>query len=161
MREHPIIFSGEMVRAILAERKAQTRRVIKPQPKGPCFIGQGPYGQLGDRLWVKETFAGKKDVVYKATNKDNIRYSWKSSIFMPRWASRITLEITDVRVERLQDITLDDIHAEGSLIADEQGAAGWYMDLWDFLNAKRGFGWETNPFVWVISFKRIEQGRKA
>jgi len=93
---------------------------------------------------------------------------WKRpSIFMPRWASRITLEVTAVRVERLQEITEGDAISEGmsdDLIKKEfppsecfrkPTARESFRILWDHLNAKRGFGWDVNPFVWVIEFKRL------
>ena len=86
---------------------------------------------------------------------------------MPRWASRITLEITDVRVERVQDITEADALAEGfsdkaadaniaARVANDTPARMEFALLWDKLNKKRGYGWETNPFVWVVSFKRVK-----
>ena len=73
---------------------------------------------------------------------------------MPRKASRITLEITDVRAERLQDITNKDARAEG-LARGTVYPRMWFEDLWDSINAKRGFGWDVNPFVWVITFKKV------
>lgn len=93
-------------------------------------------------------------------------WTWNPSIFMPRWASRITLEITDVRVERVQEITEEDARAEG--FPGERWATGHgdyseiapseqFRELWDKLNASRGFGWDANPWVWVIEFKRIEE----
>ncbi len=144
-----------------------------------------PYGQPGDRLWVRETW-GSPDadhplvddghnpepgdrVVYRANKSDNYQWSncdtfvWRPSIFMPKWASRILLEVTDVRVERVQEITIDDIEAEGVYrIEDGQDCGrdtflntGNFLDLWDSINAKRGFGWNTNPWVWVVEFKRV------
>ena len=112
-------------------------------------------------------------LVYRATEKHpEIFPKWKPSIFMPRWASRITLEIEDVRVERLQEITEEDAKAEGIFAYGyEAGLCGEgsiielptyiepFMELWDSLNAKRGYGWAENPWVWVISFRRIEYGR--
>ena len=83
---------------------------------------------------------------------------------MPRWASRITLEITNVRAKQVQDISLDDIYAEGcpALSSDEDGSElyEWWETLWDSINAKRGFPWESNPWVWVLDFKRIEEGKR-
>jgi len=131
------------------------------------------YGQVGDRLWVKETWRPYdfyKDigrVHYKADNPDNLPLStkWRSPIFMPRWASRINLEITGLRVERLQEITGEDCLAEGiperGTIFMHPTARGIplihaYANLWDSLNAKRGYGWETNPWVWVIEFKILQ-----
>jgi hypothetical protein len=134
-----------------------------------------PYGVPGDLLWVRETWSyvtlaqnerqpGDKwdpqlnmpvRMLYKADADAEgwaIAAAWSPSIFMPRWASRLTLRIESVRVERLQEITSDDIAAEGLDIGDY----GSFAALWDKLNAKRGYGWETNPWVWVISFARVE-----
>jgi len=221
MKERPIIFNGDMVRAILEGRKTQTRRVVKPQPyelrNPPGGMGlpfatyqsfyQGitatrlkcPYGEKGDRLWVRETFqiesnARYQDVYsqpdtplgpvhyfkdggdewfecprYKASEpdthlgEDEKPDPWKPSIHMPRWASRITLEVTGVRVERLQEISERDAEAEG---IDESGtkcivcgepyacAVDGFACLWDSINSKRGYSWDSNPWVWVIEFKR-------
>lgn len=81
---------------------------------------------------------------------------WSPSIHMPRWASRITLKITGIRVERLQEITRDGAIAEGcpKEVADAQDACQWYRDLWDSINAKRGHGWDENPWVWIIEFQK-------
>ena len=201
MKERPIIFSTEMVRAILEGRKTQTRRVIKPQPTKGLLIGcywedgkpetaewcladkygdpidakplNCPYGPVGDRLWVKETFqtlGSKKNTVYRATGGAELTWNingtthretlkkWRSPLFMPRWASRITLEITGLRVERLQDITEEDAVIEGLPPREQTGfdtARYRYHILWDSLNAKRGYAWESNPWVWVIEFKRL------
>lgn len=149
VKERPILFSGEMVRAILAGNKTQTRRVVKPQPKPlcvghcpatkPCFTHDGlhcmpseycPYGRVADRLWVRETWrpihhAQRVNETYVRyfvddglksahhTMKMDIPMRWRPSIHMPRWASRILLEITAVRVERLQDISIMDAISEG------------------------------------------------
>jgi len=194
MKEHPIIFSGETVRAILDGRKTQTRRVAKIEgidEKGlpfryhmpglklmPYFV-ICPYGQPGDRLWVRENIRWHKEGTptrYGADGcpvmRDGESVAWifneghMPSIHMPRWASRITLEITDVRVERLIEISGEDLEAEGfrsplggHLSDDYAELTGQFSVLWDSLNAKRGFCWDTNPWVWVISFKRIEQER--
>ena len=196
MKEHPIIFSGETVRAILDGRKTQTRRVAKIEgidEKGlpfryhmpglklmPYFV-ICPYGQPGDRLWVRENIRWHKEGTptrYGADGcpvmRDGESVAWifneghMPSIHMPRWASRITLEITDVRAERLQEInseTHDDVLKEGWPFEEEgktdENPVWLFRRYWDSLNVKRGFGWDTNPFVWVISFKRIEQGRKS
>lgn len=208
MKERPIIFSAPMVRAILEGQKTQTRRVIKPQPEivrdpmptGPVpgsliriklgpghhrFLGSEnftnefcPYGQPGNRLWVRESFwpafrrtENNAGVVYRANYLkpsflDTTLYSrekiWTSPIYMPRWASRITLEIVAVHVERLQKIAVSDAIAEG---IDSDGGDDEHRNRstrenfaisWDALNAKRGFSWESNPWVWVIEFKRLE-----
>lgn len=217
MNEHPILFSGEMVRAILAGTKTQTRRVIMqgvwgrgklptqefayaicpaaetgwiawfgtrnpPETDMPAFTKKAyregfpcPYGVPDDTLWVRETWSyitlaqnermpGDKwnpqlnmpvRMLYKAdadAQDWQLPGSWTPSIHMPRWASRVTLRVEAVRVERVQDITPASIAAEG-LDAGDYGA---YASLWDKLNAKRGYGWETNPWVWVIEFSRVE-----
>ncbi len=195
MNEKPILFSAEMVRAILEDRKTQTRRVMKPQPvkdeygfwtwagagwsrddvapvmPGHSMANRCPFGQIGDRLWVRETWAGDDwtGYAYKATEPDALPFGeevsfnkWKPSIFMPRSASRISLEIVNVRVERLQKITLADIEAEGTPPAPNQmmyrnDGYQRYKDfkyLWNKINLLRGFSWESNPWVWVIAFKQ-------
>ncbi|HET7552162.1 MAG TPA: hypothetical protein VFK04_12800 [Gemmatimonadaceae bacterium] len=279
VRERPILFSGEMVRAILGGRKVQTRRVVNPQPPEwvsefgyTCFTPPGhisgrgywkgvpgeegpaekffrcPYGQPGDRLWVREAWQADtgscnpafpdgplwwhevprslrtsrafRYLYYRAdnaivswdesladlpwedrrsawvpTDKDPDFFArelrWRPSIHMPRWASRITLEITDVRVQRVQEISEEDARAEGATQRD----AGWSMDwsrvgslsrfaaasevkgrdlaplserdialptargafgnTWEHLNAKRGYGWDVNPWVWALTFRRV------
>lgn len=94
------------------------------------------------------------------------RTRWSPSIFMPRWASRITLEVTGVRVERVQEITVEDVWAEG-IEHDTEGYAIYngqpgyaprhaFWELWDSLNTKRGYGWDANPWVWVVEFKLLE-----
>jgi len=183
---------GPMVVATLEGRKGQTRRVLNPQP-GPeitevchgdgsewlLYIKQKygqeseivcPYGQPGDRLWVRENFldsnaigsrartmAEVTAILYQATCTGCGPYKWRPSIHMPRWASRITLEITDVRVERVRDITTLDAIAEGCEVDAVKclSSVDVYQSLWDSLNAKRGFGWSTNPFVWVICFRKL------
>lgn len=153
-KARPIIFSGEMVRALLDGRKTMTRRVVKKQH---C-----PYGQPGDLLWVRETWRQaqwKDGILYRADKARSLgmdeysdRHKWKPSIFMPRKASRLTLEITDIRMERVQDITTDDAIAEG--IKELQGGAKVeFHNLWDSINAKRGYGWKANPRVWVVVFQ--------
>jgi hypothetical protein len=259
MKERPILFSSEMVRAILDGRKTQTRRVIKPQPPINCQVWSGwiidstaekeigsaswtdvpgvlfnkehivkcPFGKMGDLLWVRETWRivgwheGEPYLLgYKAdgaqleepgdsSDYDDYKYAqysidssedcdkakipideygiyqfqdddkfptrWRPSIFMPRWASRITLEITGVRVERLQDITYEDAVAEGTpgvglvganilmLVtgtnnlddAEKKARLDSFAELWDGINVKNGYPWFSNPWVWVIQFKKI------
>ena len=143
-----------------------------------------PYGVPGDRLWVRETFAlvewtdahrvtEKDHVLYRADDPNSSEWRpedgdrWKPSIFMPRWASRITLEVTEVRVERLQDISEEDVRAEG-ISADSASQfvghghpiddTAWiiaYADLWNHINGKK-YPWESNVWVWAISFKRVK-----
>lgn len=215
MKERPILFSGEMVKAILGGRKTQTRRVVKPQPfqndilcrdaaapSGYSLVHDShddrlltcPYGVPGDRLWVKETWCQKYDdglplydvhgngdpscCYYRATETEHIikddgnggteyrmdgteASPWQPSIFMPRWASRITLEIVSVRVERLREITEDDVVAEGIEFPCEEPETGEhpvgcvceYRNLWDRINGKK-HPWSSNPWVWRIEFKR-------
>lgn len=133
---------------------------------------QGPYGEPGDRLWIRETWCPyPKKPIYRADYgaftplRDGFGGPWKPSIYMPRRASRLTLEITDVRVQRLQEISQADAKAEGAQIPeiiypDSPREAYVYAEnfrlIWDSLNKKRGHGWDTNPFVWAISFRRIE-----
>lgn len=200
MKERPILFSGEMVRAMLAGRKTQTRRFVsgtalewlQPGMFATQFVakpenGLSPYGYAGDHLWVKETHAafGRWETRFsQKKNRDEWHFvdmtlecgleyrfdfgGWPSggrgaipgwhvrpSIFMPRIASRITLEVTDVRIEQLQEITDDDAFAEGCP-DDATFPVDWYRDLWNGLNATRGHGWDTNPWVWVVAFKRLE-----
>lgn len=213
VKERPILFSGPMVRALLDGRKSQTRRVVKPQPpvgwdrtawsdaptmgwtaqEAPArdwHIVRCPYGTIGDRLWVRETFfdncPGERDmeqVYYRADGEPDFDGEsitrdgpgWTPSIHMPRWASRLTLEITGVRVERVQDISEADARAEGAesrtcrCTLDGQTTCSpgmiceagrsdrdWYRDTWDSINGKRpGCSWADNPFVWVLEFRRV------
>lgn len=180
MKERPILFSGAMVRAILAGTKTQTRRVLKPQPQ-PCgdgvlrpLITDCPHGYIGDRLWVREAWARRLDEDHLSARDIPApnRWAWywasgpgkccntgcagaagrvRAARFMPRWASRILLEIAGIRVERVQEITEDDALREGCYGAIS--ARNEFTELWDSINEKRGFGWETNPWVWVISFR--------
>ena len=200
LKERPVLFSSEMVRALLDGRKTMTRRVVKPQPPQPISTGVGmswefwpernafvpcgtlagmteemkwgivcPYGQPGDRLWVKETFSTASDDslqwVYRANGCAPLT-KWRPSIFMPRVFSRITLEVTGVKVERVQDIRDDDALSEGVFgnectelpgphFADQALPSMCFANLWESINAKRGYGWDKNPWVWAISFKRI------
>lgn len=222
-RERPILFNDQMVRAILEGRKTVTRRVVTPQPD---FLGSMvdpntpfktldaglharitcPYGQPGDRLWVRETWTdvnmcGAPALAYRADedirdlmeepgflddrgafNYDDPRVKpypfacwyaeldqarWRPSIHMPRWASRILLEITAVRVERLQDISEEQALAEGvrgepcdhaRQACSDIGcwgdtAKGAFGFLWEQLNGAGA--WQANPWVWVVEFKRV------
>lgn len=152
----------------------------------PC-----PYGQPGDRLWVRETWAVQHEFdhlpprlippdkarVYYRVSQINCGLMWRPSIFMPRWASRALLELEVVRVQRLQEIGFDDCLAEGiyrgpsGRYADYPSGEtipGWqdpresYRTMWDSINAVRGQGWGANPWVWALSFKVLElKGRPA
>jgi hypothetical protein len=186
MIERPILFSAPMIRAILAGTKTQTRRIIKPQPATHHDISPFDcrHGLPGDQLWVRETFwRARKDckypdkakswIGYPADLNDNGKSFWESwgfkktpSIHMPRAASRITIEITGTRPERLQDISKADVIAEG--ITERRGYpiedchAGWherYADLWEAINGPRS--WIENPLVWVISFRRLKPEHPA
>jgi hypothetical protein len=198
--ERPILFTGPMVRAILEGRKTQTRRVIKPQPaddikphkfpnpnvagwlsslkhaNGSTTAHYCPYGQPGNRLWVRETWEAndvdierkdKSAIEYRATSFVETLDGWKPSIHMPRWASRILLDVVSVRVERVQDMSFNDWVADfaPSFVEQENARATFVgadnqrkmaSEFWDSINAKRGFSWESNPWVWVVEFKQIE-----
>ena len=129
-----------------------------------------PYGHPGDRLWVRETFVPHlcfgldEEIIHYRADSESCSIDgttlkrWKPSIFMPRWASRITLEVVSVRVERVQDITHEDAIREGCKphpLQDSQTVNGDFETLWDSINAKRGLGWSQNPWVWVVEFRRI------
>lgn len=208
MRERPILFSGPMVRALLAGTKTQTRRIVKPQPDSThsgfpywnvggyraswcrSAADGGPlepanpllcrYGQPGDRLWVRETFGHFErnenfklgcEVFYRADGNCLELEPWRPSIHMPRWASRILLEITSVLVERLQDINQADAQAEGAppghpsidQISREFGYAdfprSWYAQLWEEINGPDS--WAQNPWVWVVEFERAQAQQKG
>ena len=213
MKERPILFSAPMVRAILADTKTQTRRAVKPQPPAfgenggpllrvvettlphgngfdaqhaqdnPRYIGCCPYGQPGDRLWVREAFMHEPaDYCWEASvsipcrpaytayradvDGDSRGAGWKPSIHMPRKLSRINLEITAVRVERLQDISEADAMAEGVTAGDGDFSGCYvcgpamsgttakecYGRLWESINGRES--WDANPWVWVIEFKQ-------
>lgn len=141
-------------------------------------LGKCPFGVPGDRLWVRETWfaytghgciqrtcsvtQGSCHIGYRADMKDDFDASWRQSNHMPRWASRITQEVTDVRVERVQDITIDDMEREGIRDGENGFDSGdmqfWerFRELWDSTNAKSGHGWDANDWVWAVSFKRVE-----
>lgn len=152
-----------------------------PKYRGELIV-HCPYGKPGDLLWVRETWAidqGDQSVIfYRATDDKTCGNPWRPSIHMPRKASRITLRIADGRVERVQEITEEDAKAEGiqaewidvdgKTIYGSGNRFGFGLDdqaytqreafakTWDSIYAKRGFGWDANPFVWVIAFERIE-----
>lgn len=182
-KERPILFDGDMVRAILEGRKTQTRRIVKAWKDDglPSFVSGAmeaycPHGEQGDRLWVRETWAvrplhddlpprdippGEK-VYYTATPELGLLNCEKRrpSIHMPRWASRITLEVKDVRVERLQDINEEDAKAEGVWHKSEDLENGMtynyrtlFAELWESIYGKGS--WYKNPWVWVIEFEQI------
>jgi hypothetical protein len=202
IKERPILFSAPMVRAILDGRKTVTRRAVKglglqwlddftPEYVADAANRLCPYGQPGDRLWLRETHfindyreakvpeedRAETEIVYRADSLpcwegEESEIRWRPSIFMPRWASRIQLEITKVRVERLQDISDSQIESEGvdlDALADGQdrydmchagsGVEGRptlrtaWRDLWQSINGPGS--WDANPWVWVVEFKRV------
>ena len=202
MKERPILLSGPMVRAILEGRKTMTRRVVKLRHGADVVVVNGqvwkparvdyagyvdcPYGQPGDRLWVRETLRAKDGFMVYAADDGRIDcdgLDWPAcieprktivSIHMPRWASRLTLEITGVRVERLQGISAADAQAEGlDFVPDGAAAHGikglatsWsndprksYRALWESINGPGS--WEANPWVWVVEFKLVGNGGVA
>ena len=221
VKEYPILFQGDMVRAILNQKpgvwpaepidpalpmKWQTRRIVKPQPPGDYdfeFINgeivrtmhgtalgrtKCPHGRPGDTLWMRETWATlwmfddikpselklpehgfdappTCSVWYRADGATDAALGsvkrWRPSIFMPRWACRLELDVLSVGVERVQLISEADAVAEGIVgthFAPEPDAARErFRELWDSINAKRGYSWESNPWVWVVKFSRREE----
>ena len=215
MKERPILFNAPMVRALLANTKTQMRRIFKPDRmtwdangrytthamrggelsttgSGPfkpsSWLHYCPYGQPGDRLWVRETFSGpwcmeaqdgisaappskwgKSSRIWYWADGEPAYGDWtrpRPSIHMPRWASRITLEVTGVRVERLQDISEADAVAEGCkpirpelvqdglIVRPGRSAVEEFRLVWEQIHG--GGSWEKNPFVWVVTFRRID-----
>jgi hypothetical protein len=204
-KERPILFSAPMVKAILKGEKTQTRRIVKTPKSFGEFIdvfdddylaqygfiaidtslGHGfkvrcPYGKVGDRLWVRETFYCndyrypdaapidelKESLDYKANHESDCDCffegsAWRPSIHMPRWASRISLEITNIRTERLHQISEADAIAEGVdavSMADVPRQATTshradFKQLWDKINGADS--WDKSPWVWLIEFKKI------
>jgi hypothetical protein len=172
MRERPILFQPPLVEAILDGRKTQTRRVMRGN-----FVGLTsalvkplcPYGVVGDRLWVREAWsiAEKKfdpevsRIVYRADGVDPLpdatgRARWRPSIHMPRAASRLLLEVTEVRIERLHDISEEDARAEGvrpDPFRRTYTAINSFHVLWIDINGIDS--WDSNPWVWVISLKKV------
>ncbi|MFN9031564.1 MAG: hypothetical protein ACK5XM_15445 [Betaproteobacteria bacterium] len=188
MAERGILFSGPMVRALLNCTKSQTRRAVKITHRTPglaaCLETHGeepklraaawlcPYGQVGDRLWVRETWAVPHSCDHLKPSEiptgTRVHYAAdgalggllkRPSMFMPRWASRITLEITGVRVERLQDISEADAKAEGCSKPtpvcedDDCSYRADYERLWESINGPGS--WAANPWVWVLEFKQV------
>lgn len=197
MKERPILFKGDMVRAVLEGRKTQTRRPVKPQPLGDddhsarLMLEAGiavvcPFGHVGDRLWVRETYgiatgngqypvyradaveddSGERSGVWIGDNFYSYEGSrrWFPSIHMPRSICRITLEITGVRVERLKEIGLGDLWAEGFR---DPGGVQSFINTWDSIYAsnygakahlkKDFFPSDANPWVWVVEFKQVKE----
>jgi len=174
VHERPIAFAAPMVRALLAGRKTQTRRAITPPPARATGNRKPPpcrYWVAGDWLWVRERFAHRAQlddvnaapdgtIVYAADDDaagHESSRAWRQSRYMPRTASRILLEITACRAERLHRITRADALAEGfdpsgNLFDDP---VAWFRDLWDQLNAGGAFAWRANPWVWVIEFRML------
>lgn len=172
MKERTILFSGPMVRAILDGRKTQTRRPVKPQPfvATPSMfdVSKCPIGQPGDRLWVRETWRMalqpgpdgllRMVAIYRADGE--IKMSWRPSIHMPRWASRITLEIVRVWVERVQEITKEGAKADGCCgghgsipgYAFSATPREHFRHIWQSIYGT----WEANPFVWAVEFRRTK-----
>lgn len=194
MKFIPILFSTPMVQAILEGRKTMTRRVIKlggilkkwEDEDEPDFIKilkkvKPKYGQPGDILWVRETFSeggfltSGPGYVYKTGNYPEGMIKWKPSMFMPKSACRIFLKITDVRVEKLEDISYKDAIAEGinHVIDKTTGFCGYdyfsggynlmttpvssFLSLWRKVNGLDRYAKTGNPWVWVISFDRIDK----
>jgi hypothetical protein len=195
VKERPILFSAPMVRAILAGQKTQTRRIVNPRyswevddSEGvnkvyyPCYVtGEPepmevpcPYGDVGERLWVRETHyverAGYQDgtdrfILYKATDDHAPVSKWTPSIHMPRFASRINLEIVEVAVQRVREISREDAIAEGIFLNDndwwdagnglrgELSPEAAFRELWASINGSES--WTNNPWVWVIKFKKL------
>ena len=163
MKERPILFHAEMIRAILDGSKTQTRRVVKDKYYTRFQIDKGvPHNEPDTILVDIDT---KTPIPYLKVSYDECADRIGGRIRSPYgkvgdrlWCkqSRITLEITRIRVERLQDITGEGARAEGIKEDYDPWSIFAFAHFWDFLNLKRGYGWETNPFVWVIEFKKIK-----
>lgn len=220
MKERPILFSDQRVRALLSGQQSQTRRIMKSQLFGPgqdnhegCYgidvlnnhlqgnrvMGMEnlsyhcPYGQPGDKLWVRETWRGpviepdemaeyqRSPAAFKSARYCQYRadtsqfataeldeqeqFGWQAGIHMPRWASRIDLVVTGIRVEKIQDISDDDVIAEGvqtdshflnnffTMHSEAVSSKDAYRKQWALQYG--GTSWEVNPWVWVIEFERV------
>ena len=213
MNTKPILFNGDMVRALLDGRKTQTRRIAKPPMRDGisdityCIPGEGcpkkwqgkfgvmfkepesqwfdpthdfipsPFGQPGDLLWVRETHkcngwaTDVATIFYRACESRSytemceqfsvsnhkplpVDGRWRPSIFLPRWASRLTLLVKKVHIERAQDISPSDATAEGYQ-GDMPMVDGlsWFARLWNSINGN----WDDNPWVWVVEFEVIHK----
>jgi hypothetical protein len=158
LSDYPVSISGGCARAVLAGRKSMVRQVAS-DPQAPC-----PLGVPGDRLWVREPWTGLPDggIRYQADEPDLGRDAdaWQPARTMSRQISRICLEVEAVRLERLQAIPPTDLALEGSLWlppatpgeTPRQGFARW----WDSLHLRDGTRWADDPWVWVVSFHRVE-----
>lgn len=181
-QSRPILFNTEMVKAILSGKKTVTRRIIKPQPRGtpypmtmssswPHYFGQTGYDALlrppywtGDILWVRETWTTVPDgaYVYRASveRPDAWKGTWKPSIHMPKDAARLFLRVTGVWAERLQDINLDPPGPENQVVREGARYLCDFIAVWDrtIKPADRPtYGWDANPWVWVIEFEKISK----
>lgn len=195
MKERPILFNSEMVKAILEGRKTQTRRlvkekliseqaefecgnrpnVIRSEPSLQYYIDNGcPFGQVGDHLWVRETFRlydsdecphadfpcscpRHGTPLFKASHDCDDGEKWTPSIHMPRSACRLVLEIINIRIERLNDISEADCLKEGvgsPILRDCKKSK--FIQLWESIKGKGS--WDLNPWVWVVEFKVIQGG---
>lgn len=191
MRDLPILFNTEMVRAILDGRKSCTRRIVKGfipndavwgytafTPKG-CISCRGTFAdgdgekffklpcEPSDILYVRETFiqAAAHTFWYKADDKSwmSKELLWKPSIHMPKEAARIWLKVTDVRVERLQDIMEDEPGPNNQVVKEGFNYGCDFIAVWNSTIKKSDFdtyGWDSNPYVWVIEFERCEKPGK-
>lgn len=199
MKTTPILFSAPMIRAIISRQKTQTSRTVTPQPPEGwggasavyALAQNSRYGVAGDQLRVRETWGLYNDegmpyfyatgipkecppgfhVKYAADEPVLKHPRWRPSIHMPTWASRITLEITEVRVERLQDISEEDCWAEGvassgvcygnTILPSTATGKERFHALWDSINGEKKPGkpdisWAVNPWIWAISFNVIK-----
>jgi hypothetical protein len=184
VKDRPILFSAPMVRAILAGKKTQTRRVIKPQPPAGVeyAVRVCPYGKTGDRLWVRETWARDDEdgqILYRADDSAEVKnwdqqryesglakYNWRPSIFMRREYSRITLVIDSIRTQLLLDIADSDCVAEGceggpgSIPGTEYHLSPLehFRYVWNSINPPYSdASWASNPWVWVVDFSKVNE----